>query len=55
MCVCVCVCVCVHHIFIHLSTNEQLGCFHVLTIVICAPKTQGCEYLFELEFCLLLI
>ena len=28
-----CVCVCVHHIFIHLSVDGQLGCFHDLAIV----------------------
>jgi len=32
MYVCVCVCVCVYNIFIHLSINGQLGCFHILAI-----------------------
>ena len=35
MCVCVCVCVwCVYHtLFIHLSADGHLVCFHVLAIV----------------------
>ena len=30
---CVCVCVYVHHIFIRLSVDGQLSCFHDLAIV----------------------
>ena len=34
VCVCVCMCVCVCDIlFIHLSIDGRLGCFHVLAIV----------------------
>ena len=28
-----CACVCVYHIFIHLSVDRYLGCFHILAII----------------------
>ena len=30
VCVCVYVCVCTHIIFIHLSLDGHLGCYHIL-------------------------
>ena len=45
-----------HHIFIHSSVDEHLGCFHDLAIVLLAIAvlqwTLGCVWVFELWFSL---
>ena len=39
-----------HHIFIHLSVNGQLGCFHVLAIVNSAAMNIGVHVSFRISF-----
>ena len=47
----VCVCVCVYHIiFIRLSIDGPLGCFHILAIVSNALMTVKVLYLIRLVF-----
>ena len=38
----------INHIFIHLSVDGQLVCFHILTIVNNICMKLGCMYLFKL-------
>ena len=48
MCVCVCVCVCVYNIFlIQTSTDDHLGCYHVLNIINSKAVNVGAHASFQ--------
>ena len=54
VCVCVCVCVCIyahtpHLIFIHLSLDGHLGCFHFLATINSAAVNIGMDEYFQIR------